>query len=42
MALDSDHAALRLCLDRTVAPRRERAVELALPAINSATDTWAR
>jgi hypothetical protein len=39
MALAGDHAALRLCLDRTVAPRRERAVELALPAINSATDS---
>jgi len=30
MALASDHAALQLCLDRTVAPRRGRAVELAL------------
>jgi len=38
MALAGDHAELRLCLDRTVAPRRERAVELALPAIDSATD----
>jgi hypothetical protein len=29
---------LRLCLDRTVAPRRERSVELALPPIRSAAD----
>ena len=33
-----DQAALRLCLDRTVAPHRERSVELPLPAINSAAD----
>lgn len=38
MALAGDHAALRLCLDRTIAPRRDRAVELALPPIDSATD----
>ncbi|MBV9202401.1 MAG: hypothetical protein JO320_09295 [Alphaproteobacteria bacterium] len=38
MALAGDHAALRLCLDRTVAPRRERAVELALPPIHSTND----
>jgi hypothetical protein len=38
MALAGDAAALRLCLDRTVAPRRERSVELPLPAINSAAD----
>src|SRR5271163_1986686 len=31
LALAGDPAALRLCLDRTVAPRRERAVELAFP-----------
>jgi hypothetical protein len=36
LALAGDQAALRLCLDRTVAPRRERAVELALPPICSA------
>jgi hypothetical protein len=29
---------LRLCLDRTVARRRERSVELALPPIDSAAD----
>jgi len=38
MALAGDQAGLRLCLDRTVAPRRERAVELALPPIHSAAD----
>src|SRR5215472_14488848 len=38
LALAGDQAALRLCLDRTVAPRRERSVELALPPIHSATD----
>src|SRR5438067_2070150 len=36
LALAGDQAALRLCLDRTVAPRRERAVELALPPIRVA------
>src|SRR6476659_7242888 len=41
MALAGDHAALRLCLDRAVAPRRERAVELALPPIRSADDILA-
>src|ERR1700730_5889720 len=38
LALAGHRAALRLCLDRTVAPRRERAVELALPPIRSADD----
>jgi hypothetical protein len=38
LALAGDPAALRLCLDRTVAPRRERSVELALPPIRSAAD----
>jgi hypothetical protein len=38
MALAGDAAALRLCLDRTVAPRRERSVELPLPPIDSAAD----
>lgn len=41
LALAGDPAALRLCLDRTVAPRRERAVELALPPIHSADDILA-
>jgi len=41
LALAGDQAALRLCLDRTVAPRRERAVDLALPPIRSADDILA-
>ena len=41
LALAGDPAALRLCLDRTVAPRRERSVELALPPIHSADDILA-
>src|ERR1700736_1848986 len=39
LALAGDSTALRLCLDRTVAPRRDRSVELSLPPINSAADT---
>ena len=31
-------AKQRLCLDRTVAPRRDRSVELSLPPIDSAAD----
>jgi hypothetical protein len=38
LALSGDAAALRLCLDRTIAPRRERPVEVALPPIDSAAD----
>jgi hypothetical protein len=38
LALAGDAAALRLCLDRTVAPRRERPVEVALPPIDGAAD----
>ena len=38
LALAGDPTALRLCLDRTVAPRRDRPVELSLPPINSAAD----
>ncbi len=37
-ALAGDPAVLRLCLDRTVAPRRERLVEVPLPPIDSAAD----
>ena len=33
MALDGDPGALRLCLDRTVAPRREQPVMPDLPPI---------
>jgi len=35
LALAGDPTALRLCLDRTVAPRRDRSVELSLPPIDS-------
>jgi hypothetical protein len=38
MALGGDAAALRLCLDRLIAPRRERPVPFALPPINGADD----
>src|ERR1700719_3410817 len=41
LALAGDQAALRLCLDRTRAPRRERAVELALPPIRRSEDILA-
>jgi hypothetical protein len=41
LVLAGDQAALRLCLDRTIAPRRERTVELALPPIRSADDILA-
>jgi hypothetical protein len=38
LALAGDPTALRLCLDRTVAPRRDRSVELSLPPINTPAD----
>ncbi len=38
LALGGDALALRLCLDRIIAPRRDRPVELALPPINSIAD----
>ncbi len=38
LALAGDAAALRLCLDRIVAPRRERAGELAMPPIRGPAD----
>ncbi len=38
LALAGDPTALRLCLGRTVAPRRDRSVELALPPIDGAAD----
>src|SRR5260370_32456883 len=38
LALDGDATALKLCLDRIVAPRRERAVAFAMPPIASAGD----
>ncbi len=38
MALAGDTAALRLCLERIVAPRRDAPVIFALPAMQSAAD----
>jgi len=38
LALDGDPSALRLCLERIIAPRRERSIRVALPAIKSAAD----
>ena len=38
MALSGDSAALRMCLDRTVAPRREQPVSVDLPEISSPAD----
>jgi Family of unknown function (DUF5681) len=41
MALGGDPAAMRLCLERVLAPRRERTVEFALPEIRGAADLGA-
>jgi hypothetical protein len=41
MALSGDATAMRLCLDRLIAPRRERPVRLALPALHDAADLGA-
>ena len=38
MALGGDAVAMRLCLDRIAAPRRDRPVEFALPAIDTPAD----
>jgi hypothetical protein len=38
LAKGGDITALRLCLDRVVAPRRERPVQFRLPALRSADD----
>src|SRR3954447_25075551 len=38
LALTGDMAALRLCLDRILPPRKDRPVTFALPEINSAQD----
>lgn len=38
MALDGDPAALKLCIGRIIAPRRQRPVAFALPPLNSAAD----
>jgi hypothetical protein len=41
LALGGDMAALRLCLDRILPPRRDRPVNFTLPSINSAQDAAA-
>jgi Family of unknown function (DUF5681) len=38
LALGGSEGALRLCLDRIIAPRRERPIQLAVPPIRSASD----
>ena len=38
LALGGSKGALRLCLDRIIAPRRERPIQLAVPPIRSASD----
>lgn len=38
LALDGDAAALKLCIDRIVAPRRERALSFRMPPIGGAGD----
>jgi hypothetical protein len=41
MALGGDAAALRLCLDRIIGPRRERPIRFTLPPIEDAGDLHA-
>jgi hypothetical protein len=41
LALTGDMAALRLCLDRILPPRKDRPVTFTLPPINSAKDAAA-
>ena len=41
LALAGDMAALRLCLDRILPPRKDRPVNFTLPTINSAQDAAA-
>ena len=38
LAHDGDPVALRLCLDRVIAPRRERSVSFTMPPITGAAD----
>ena len=38
LALDGDALALRLCLDRVIAPRRDRPVQFTLPPIADVAD----
>jgi hypothetical protein len=41
LALSGDSTALRLCMERIVAPRRDRPVNFRLPVLNSASDVVA-
>jgi hypothetical protein len=41
LALAGDMAALRLCLDRILPPRKDRPVSFTLPSVNSAQDAAA-
>jgi Family of unknown function (DUF5681) len=41
LALSGDSTALRLCIERIIAPRRDRPVNFRLPVLNSADDTVA-
>ncbi len=41
MALSGDAAAMRLCLDRIIGPRRERPLRFTLPPIETAADLHA-
>ena len=38
MALQGDHVALRLCVDRLLPPRKESLVQFKLPAVRTADD----
>jgi hypothetical protein len=38
LALDGDGPAMKLCLDRLLAPRRDRSITFELPAIETAAD----
>jgi hypothetical protein len=38
MAMGGEPTAMRVCLDRLIAPRRERSVSFALPRIENAAD----
>ena len=41
MALAGDGAALRICLDRIIPPRRERPVRFKMPVLQSSADAFA-
>jgi hypothetical protein len=40
MALAGDATGMRLCIDRLIAPRKERPISFALPPIKSAADLF--